>query len=106
MFGANSLNLRQTSGVLAVSFSQRVAQFIDSYHLLQDRDRIIVGLSGGADSVALLHVMESLGYKCEASHCNFHLRGPESDRDEKFCRELCKSLDIAINVMDFDVNAS
>ena len=74
MFGANSLNLRQTSVVMSVSFSQRVAQFIDSYHLLQDRDRIIVGLSGGADSVALLHVMESLGYKCEASHCNFHLR--------------------------------
>ena len=53
MFGANSLNLRQTSVVMSVSFSQRVAQFIDSYHLLQDRDRIIVGLSGGADSVAL-----------------------------------------------------
>lgn len=105
MFGANSLNLRQTSVVMSVSFSQRVAQFIDSYHLLQDRDRIIVGLSGGADSVALLHVMASLGYKCEAAHCNFHLRGSESDRDEKFCRELCKSLDIAINVMDFDVNA-
>ena len=44
--------------------------------------RLLVALSGGADSVALLCVLLDLGYDCVAVHCNFHLRGDESNRDE------------------------
>ena len=46
--------------------------------------------------------MKELGYRIEAVHCNFHLRGDESDRDEKFVIELCKKNDVAIHLTHFD----
>ena len=64
-------------------------------------DRVLVALSGGADSVALLRVLLSLGYQCECAHCNFHLRGEESDRDENFVRHLCGSLSVPLHVVHF-----
>lgn len=66
---------------------------------------VLVALSGGADSVALLRVLLELGYKCHAAHCNFHLRGEESMRDERFVRELCQRLEVPLSVKDFDVAA-
>lgn len=58
--------------------------YIEKYRLLSEDRPVLVGLSGGADSVALLGVLVRLGYPCIALHCNFHLRGEESDRDEAF----------------------
>ena len=49
-----------------------------------DNIRLVVALSGGADSVALLRALLELGYTCTAAHCNFHLRGEESMRDQRF----------------------
>lgn len=62
-----------------------------------------VALSGGADSVAALLIGRELGWKVSALHCNFHLRGPESNRDQAFCENLCRLLNLAIQVADFDV---
>ncbi len=81
---------------------QRVRQYIERKGLLINEKQYLVALSGGADSVALLHLLLNLGYKVEAAHCNFHLRGTESDRDELFCRELCAKLGVKLNVKDFD----
>lgn len=64
----------------------------------------MVGLSGGADSVALLRILLSLNYTCEAAHCNFRLRGEESNRDEEFVRRLCKDLQIPLHVIHFNTN--
>lgn len=64
----------------------------------------LVALSGGADSVALLLVSKRLGYRLEAVHCNFHLRGKESDRDESFVCELCKKEDIKLHLIHFDTD--
>ena len=66
---------------------------------------VLVALSGGADSVALLRVLLEAGFGCYAAHCNFHLRGEESMRDERFVRELCKRFDVPLAVKDFDVTA-
>ena len=81
---------------------RKVQQFIDKNHLLDSRKLYLVGLSGGADSVALLLILQNLGYHIEAAHCNFKLRGNESDRDENFVRELCKQNNIQLHVIHFD----
>ncbi len=64
--------------------------------------RLVVGVSGGADSVALLHLLVALGYDCAVAHCNFHLRGAESDRDEAFTAQLAESLQLPFHKTDFD----
>ncbi len=81
---------------------QRVIQYIEKENLFSSKDKILIGLSGGADSVALLCLLHSAGYECEAAHCNFHLRGEESDRDELFVRQLCDKNKIPLHVVDFD----
>lgn len=65
----------------------------------------IVGLSGGPDSVALLHWLYSQGHSLLVTHCNFHLRGEESDRDERFCRDLCARLQLPLEVKHFDTRS-
>ncbi|WP_314815557.1 tRNA lysidine(34) synthetase TilS [Hoylesella nanceiensis] len=66
----------------------------------------LVALSGGADSVALLWALKKLGYNIEAAHCNFHLRGKESDRDEDFCKNLCRELDVKLHLAHFDTQTN
>lgn len=81
---------------------EKVSEYIERHGLLPVGGRVIVALSGGADSVALLHVLRGLGYTCKAIHCNFHLRGEESMRDEDFVRRLCKRTATPLEVVDFD----
>ncbi len=66
---------------------------------------MIVAISGGADSVALLAVLMELGYDCRAAHCNFHLRGSESMRDMRFVEDIADRLAIDLYIKDFDVDA-
>lgn len=80
---------------------KKIAQFIDQEKLFTREDKILVTLSGGADSVALLRLLLAMGYICEAAHCNFHLRGDESVRDEMFVRELCLQLEVPLHVQHF-----
>ena len=65
----------------------------------------IVALSGGADSVALLLGLLHLGQPLVAAHCNFHLRGEESDADEAFVRQLCEERGVKLYVEHFDTEA-
>ncbi len=83
-------------------FIRKVLRFIESGSLFGSGSRILVALSGGADSVALLRVLLQAGYACEAAHCNFHLRGEESDRDEEFVRTLAGKLGVTLHVAHFD----
>lgn len=73
--------------------------------LLDQSKPVLVAVSGGADSVALLHRLLRSGYRCTVAHCNFHLRGEESDRDEAFVRDLCRRLDVELLVAHFDTKA-
>ena len=72
--------------------------------LLKDfSGRILVALSGGPDSVALLLALKEAGYSLEAVHCNFHLRGEESNRDMRFVEQFCVGHDIPLHIKEFDV---
>lgn len=66
-------------------------------------DKIIVGLSGGADSVALLVSLRSVGCECVAAHCNFMLRGEESERDMNHAREIAYRTGAEFVSIRFDV---
>lgn len=67
--------------------------------------RVIVGVSGGADSIALLRALKNIGLEIKAIHCNFHLRGEESERDCLFVENICRNYDIDLEIVDFDVDA-
>ncbi|MGP1466324.1 MAG: tRNA lysidine(34) synthetase TilS [Porphyromonadaceae bacterium] len=84
---------------------KKIAHFIASNNLLVKEKKYLIALSGGADSVCLLLVLDKLGYNIEAVHCNFNLRGDESSRDEQFCIELCKKRNIKIHLAHFDTNS-
>lgn len=64
-----------------------------------------MGLSGGADSTALLCILANLNLKIIAVHCNFHLRGDESNRDMDFCKSLCAKLNVPLRIYHYDVHA-
>ncbi|SJZ71417.1 tRNA(Ile)-lysidine synthase [Porphyromonas crevioricanis] len=72
---------------------------------LRVQDLIIVGVSGGADSVALLLSLYRLGCLVEAAHCNFSLRPGDCEEDEVFVQKLCQDLDIPIRHITFDTTS-
>lgn len=82
-----------------------VQQYISEHQLLGEGAKVIVGVSGGADSVALLDILHSLKYECIVAHCNFHLRGEESNRDAFFVEELCEKFKFKYERIDFDTEA-
>jgi len=83
----------------------RVQHFITEKSLFKREDKLILGISGGADSVCLMHILLALGYSFELAHCNFNLRGEESDADEDFVKELAKEHQLKIHVKQFDTLA-
>lgn len=87
-------------------FQQIVAEAISREALLAANGScVLVALSGGADSMALLEVLLALNYHVLAAHCNFHLRGDESNRDEAFVVEHCRRRGVELKVKHFDVAA-
>ena len=80
----------------------KILTYINKENLLKRGEKVIVTCSGGADSIFLLHILNKLGFECVVAHCNFHLRGEESDRDENFVREFCKKKGLTLLVEHFD----
>ena len=81
---------------------EKVKQYIALHALLNKGDTVLVAVSGGADSICLLHILMQLPYHLHVVHCNFHLRGEESDRDEQFVRQFCDTHNIPLHVQHFD----
>lgn len=86
---------------------EKICGFIKKYDMLHSGDTILCGLSGGADSTALLlslfDISEKFGFSVEAVHVNHCLRGTESDRDQQFCSDLCQRLGIPFTAFSCDV---
>ena len=81
---------------------RRVTTYIRKHGLLDKSKPVLVAVSGGADSIALLDVLLRAGYSCVVAHCNFHLRGEESNRDEAFVRTFCAERNVPLEVVSFD----
>ena len=84
-----------------------ILRFIRENELIKPGSTLVCAVSGGKDSVCLLHVMRSLqkelSITVKAAHLNHQLRGEESDRDEAFVRSLCESLSVPLTVSHADV---
>ncbi|MEQ9229254.1 MAG: tRNA lysidine(34) synthetase TilS [Cyclobacteriaceae bacterium] len=74
---------------------ERVKDFIRANDLLKKDEQLLVAVSGGLDSMALLHVLKSLDYDVAVAHVNFQLRGDDSDLDEEHVKKTCENLGIA-----------
>ncbi len=85
---------------------EKVLKAVNEYKMLENTDEIIVGFSGGADSVCLLHILNSFkdkfGYFLKAVHINHGIRGDEAKRDENFAKEFCLKYDIPFHVFTFN----
>lgn len=88
---------------------EKVKRTVERCAMLQKGDRVAVALSGGADSVSLLHILNSIKEEyrltLSAVHLNHGIRGAEAARDERFCRELCDAFRIPLTVRFADIPA-
>lgn len=77
---------------------EKVIHIIKQNDMFEFNDKVVVGVSGGPDSICLLHILnelkESLGIELVVAHINHCLRGEEADKDEEYVREFCKKLKI------------
>jgi tRNA(Ile)-lysidine synthase len=77
-------------------------QYISHHHLFTKDHHLLLAVSGGADSVVLVHLCHSAGYKFSIAHCNFQLRGEESERDEAFVKSLAQQCKVPVFVQKFN----
>lgn len=67
---------------------------INQHELCNPTGRVLLAVSGGLDSMVMLHLFKKADYSVAVAHCNFQLRGAEADEDERFVADACQSLDV------------
>ncbi len=80
----------------------KVEQFIKANNIVKREDRILIAISGGVDSVVLLDILHKLGYTIALAHCNFNLRGDESDQDTSLVETLAEKYNIKLHTKHFN----
>lgn len=81
---------------------EQFLKFIHDEKLFHSSEHILLAVSGGADSMLMLHLFTSAGFSIGVAHCNFGLRGDESDGDEQFVAEYCDQHNLQFFVRHFD----
>ena len=81
---------------------QLFKQYIEKENLFQPSDKLLLAVSGGVDSVVLCELCKQAGYHFVIAHCNFQLRGEESNRDEQFVRRLGEKYGVEVFVKKFE----
>ncbi|MEO7802555.1 MAG: tRNA lysidine(34) synthetase TilS [Ginsengibacter sp.] len=81
---------------------KRLTENIHKHNLFQKNDLLIIAVSGGVDSIVLCHLCHTLGFTFSIAHCNFKLRGEESDRDEQFVKDVANNYNVKLVVKNFD----
>ncbi len=84
------------------NLKDRFTAFINDHHLFTKSHRLLVAVSGGVDSVVLCHLCKAAGFDFGVAHCNFQLRGADSNRDEAFVREWSRQLNIPCHTIRFN----
>lgn len=87
-----------------MSLLTRFKEFIRKENLFPPKEHLLLAVSGGVDSVVLTDLCYNAGYKFEIAHCNFLLRGAESERDKQFVVALADKYRVKIHVREFDTN--
>ena len=82
---------------------QRTAAYMKQQQINLNGEKVIIGLSGGMDSVCLFHILKDLGVSLEAVHVNHQIRGEEAKRDEQFVKNLCARYNIPFHGYRYDV---
>ncbi|WP_316739749.1 tRNA lysidine(34) synthetase TilS [Pedobacter aquatilis] len=77
-------------------------EFIEQHKLFASGNKILLAVSGGKDSVLMLHLFKALGIDVGVAHCNFNLRADEANRDEHFVKMLSASLNLTFHLTQFD----
>ena len=80
----------------------RFIEFIREKNLFTTGDKLLLAVSGGSDSVVLCELCRQAGFDFAIAHCNFQLRGTESDADEKFVEDLARHYAVPIFIKRFD----
>ncbi|HOK52557.1 MAG TPA: tRNA lysidine(34) synthetase TilS [Bacteroidales bacterium] len=88
-----------------MSLLQRFEHYLRKECSVDPAETILIAVSGGADSMCLLHLLHTLRQPVAAVHCNFQLRGKESDEDEAFVKQHTHALSIPLHVKKFDTLA-
>lgn len=84
---------------------RRFIEFIHKNHLFQKNDLLIIAVSGGVDSIVLCDLCYTLKFSFAMAHCNFKLRGEESDRDEQFVKDIAAKYNVNLAIKTFDTEA-
>ncbi|MDX1478504.1 MAG: tRNA lysidine(34) synthetase TilS, partial [Saprospiraceae bacterium] len=78
----------------------RLKAFVAKHELFEPADRILLAVSGGMDSMCMLHLLRRTGQPCEVAHVNYHLRGADSERDATLVASYCSRYNVPFHVKD------
>jgi len=84
---------------------ERFLQYINKHKLVDSHEKILLAVSGGIDSVVMCELFHQSGIRFDIAHCNFSLRGEESEGDEQFVRNLAERLKVSVHVKRFETSS-